>query len=152
MKLKLQLSTKLFAGFLAISLLFAAVVFVNYQLSRTVLRNSQRVANSQRITGEGTTLLRNIIDMETGFRGYLLIGNEAVLAPYYEGERNLLGRFVRLRNDVVANDTQFQRLRRAQTLFRGGFPCSSVKARSLRRTPPRGRVGPGTKCQQPKAK
>ena len=67
--MKLKLSTKLFAGFLAISALFAAVVVINYQLSRAVLRNSQRVARSQRITGEATTLLRNIIDMETGFPG-----------------------------------------------------------------------------------
>ncbi|OWP63843.1 histidine kinase [Hymenobacter amundsenii] len=139
MKLKLQLSTKLFAGFLAISLLFAAVVFINYQLSRAVLRNSQRVANSQRITGEATTLLRNIIDMESGFRGYMLIGNEAVLAPYYEGERNLLGRFTRLRNDVPPDDTQFQRLQRAQMLFQQWAAFShlliSEKREALRRDP-----------------
>ncbi|WP_019949695.1 sensor histidine kinase [Hymenobacter aerophilus] len=117
MKLKLRLSTKLFAGFLTISALFAAVVFLNYQLSRAVLRNSQRVANSQRITNEATSLLRNIIDMEAGFRGYLLLNNEVLLAPYYEGERNLLGRFASLRNEMPVAGQQFNRLQQAQRLF-----------------------------------
>ncbi|MCC2547015.1 CHASE3 domain-containing protein [Hymenobacter sp. BT175] len=115
--MKLKLSTKLFAGFLAISLLFAVVVFINYQLSRKVLRNSQRVETSQQITSDGTTLLRNIIDMETGFRGYLLMGNEQLLDSYYEGERELLSRFARLRENLETGSEQYERLVRAQRLY-----------------------------------
>ena len=137
--MKLKLSTKLFAGFLAISVLFAAVVVINYQLSRAVLRNSQRVARSQRITGEATTLLRNIIDMETGFRGYLLIGNEAVLGPYYEGERNLLGRFAQLRNALPDGSPQQERVIRGQYLFQQWASYSHLligeKREALRRNP-----------------
>jgi len=137
--MKLKLSTKLFAGFLVISALFAAVVVINYQLSRAVLRNSQRVERSQRITGEATTLLRNIIDMETGFRGYLLIGNETVLSPYYEGERNLLGRFAELRNELTLGTPQYERLVRAQYLFQQWAAYSHLligeKREALRRNP-----------------
>lgn len=137
--MKLKLSTKLFAGFLIISALFAAVAVINYQLSRAVLRNSQRVARSQLITGEATTLMRNIIDMETGFRGYLLIGNEQVLAPYYEGERNLLGRFAELRNDLTVATPQYERMIRAQHLFQQWAAYShlliSEKREALRRNP-----------------
>ena len=139
MKLKLKLSTKLFAGFLTISVLFAAVVFLNYQLSRAVLRNSQRVANSQRITNEATSLLRNIIDMEAGFRGYLLLNNEVLLVPYYEGERNLLGRFASLRNEMPVAGQQFNRLRQSQRLFEQWDSYShlliSEKREALRRNP-----------------
>ncbi|SDX92553.1 sensor histidine kinase [Hymenobacter psychrophilus] len=139
MKLKLRLSTKLFAGFLTISALFAAVMFLNYQLSRAVLRNSQRVANSQRITNEATSLLRNIIDMEAGFRGYMLLNNEVLLGPYYEGERNLLGRFANLRNEMPVAGQQFGRLQRAQRLFEQWDAYShlliSEKREALRRNP-----------------
>ncbi|GAB3306486.1 sensor histidine kinase [Hymenobacter tenuis] len=137
--MKLKISTKLFAGFVAISVLFAVVALINYQLSRAVLRNSQRVERSTRITGEATTLLRNIIDMETGFRGYLLIGNEAVLTPYYEGERNLLGRFAELRNDLTVGQPQYQRIIRTQQLFQQWSAYShlliSEKREALRRNP-----------------
>ncbi|MBC6606612.1 CHASE3 domain-containing protein [Hymenobacter sp. BT188] len=137
--MKLKLSTKLFAGFLAISVLFAAVVIINYQLSRKVLRNSLRVEESQLRTEEATTLLRNIIDMETGFRGYMLVGNEAMLEPYHMGERNLLGRFVNLRQQMPLDSPQRGRLERAQHLFQQWASYShlmiSEKREALRRNP-----------------
>ena len=100
--MKITLATKLLAGFLLLLGLFAAVVLVNYRLAGQVLHNSQRVEASQQISTEGTTLLRNIIDMETGFRGYLLIGSEQTLESYYGGERELVGRFNRLREALKA--------------------------------------------------
>ncbi|MCB2407510.1 sensor histidine kinase [Hymenobacter lucidus] len=115
--MKLKLSTKLFAGFLVISALFAMVVIVNYQLSRLVLRNSERVQASQRLTGEASALFRNIIDMESGFRGYMLIGSEAVLQPYYQGEQELLKRFSELRTQITPDDPQYARIMRTQRLY-----------------------------------
>lgn len=103
--MRITLATKLFAGFLLLLALFAAVVLVNYRLASQVLRNSQRVEASQRITTEGTTLLRNIIDMETGFRGYLLIGKEQALESYYNGKQESAGRFNRLRDALMASGT-----------------------------------------------
>ncbi|GAA4375375.1 hypothetical protein GCM10023186_07980 [Hymenobacter koreensis] len=115
--MKLKLSTRLFLGFSAIALLFVAVVFVNYQLSRSVLRNSQRIAQSQNRTAQSTRMLRSVVDMEAGFRAYLLVGNERLLDSYYEGERQLLGSFATLRNEFLPDDPQYQRLLRAQKLY-----------------------------------
>jgi signal transduction histidine kinase len=115
--MRTNLTTKLFAGFLLLLGLFAAVVLINYRLAGQVLRNSQRVEASQHVSADGTALLRSIIDMETGFRGYLLIGNEQLLDPYYSGQRDLLTRFNQLR-DRLANDvTQRQRLDTTRHLF-----------------------------------
>jgi signal transduction histidine kinase len=116
--MKINLTTKLFAGFLLLLGLFAAVVIVNYRLAEQVLRNSQRVEASQRTSADGATLLRSIIDMETGFRGYMLLGNEQVLSPYYEGERDLLRRFNTLREQLAIEPLQRQRLDTTQNLFK----------------------------------
>ncbi|MDO7885674.1 sensor histidine kinase [Hymenobacter cheonanensis] len=116
--MKINLTTKLFAGFLLLLGLFAAVVVVNYRLAGQVLRNSQRVEASQRTSADGATLLRSIIDMETGFRGYLLLGNEQLLEPYYHGERDLLHRFNTLRDELAAEPTQRQRLDTTQHRYR----------------------------------
>lgn len=116
--MKINLTTKIFAGFLLLLGLFAAVVVVNYRLAEQVLRNSQRVEASQRTSADGAALLRSIIDMETGFRGYLLLGNEQILNPYYSGERDLLHRFQMLREALVAEPAQRQHLDAAQHLFR----------------------------------
>ena len=116
--MKINLTTKLFAGFLLLLGLFAAVVIVNYRLAGQVLRNSQRVEASQHTSADGATLLRSIIDMETGFRGYLLLGNEQLLEPYYAGERDLLNRFNILREELADEPTQRQRLDTTQHRYR----------------------------------
>ena len=115
--MRINLTTKIFAGFLLLLALFAAVMLINYRLAGQVLRNSQQVEASQRTSADGTTLLRSIIDMETGFRGYLLLGNEQMLEPYYTGERDLLHRFPLLRDELANEPTQRQRLDTTQHLF-----------------------------------
>ena len=115
--MKLKLSVKLFGGFVAILLLFVLVAAVNYQLSRLVLRNSQRVALSQRITADANTLQRNIIDMESGFRGYLLVGKEVTLEPYYEGEQALRTHFPHLDKLLGKGSPQYRRVQHIHQLY-----------------------------------
>ncbi|UOQ99212.1 CHASE3 domain-containing protein [Hymenobacter sp. 5317J-9] len=115
--MKITLTTKLFAGFVLLLALFAVVVVIYYQLAGQVLHNSRRVEASQRVTNRAANLLRNVIDMETGFRGYLLIGNEQTLAPYYDGERQLVGRFAELRDLVSDSPEQVDLVDQTQRLF-----------------------------------
>ena len=69
------------------------------------------------MSAQGAQLLQSIVDMETGFRGYLLVGNEQMLNPYYEGERRLTGRFAQLREQVSDEPLQQQRLDNARQRF-----------------------------------
>ncbi|GAB3537965.1 ATP-binding protein [Pontibacter brevis] len=85
----MKLSFKLFAGFLLISLLFTAVAIVNYRLSKDVIDNTLWVTRSQVVVRNSASLQRNVIDMETGLRGFLLNGNETFLQPYVQA-KNLL--------------------------------------------------------------
>jgi signal transduction histidine kinase len=137
--MKLKISTKLFAGFLVISLLFVGVVFINYQLSRKVLRNARQVQASQRVFTDASTLLRNIVDMETGFRGYMLVGKEEVLEPYHQGERYLLNNFSVLLSELPPKSAQYARIVRARQMFRDWLSYShlliSEKREALRRNP-----------------
>lgn len=137
--MKLKISTKLFAGFLVISLLFVGVVVINYQLSRKVLRNARQVQASQRIFADASTLLRNIVDMETGFRGYMLVGKEQVLEPYHQGERYLLNNFSVLLAELPSQGPQHERIVRARQMFREWLNYShlliSEKREALRRNP-----------------
>ena len=115
--MRVNLSAKLFAGFLLLLGLFAAVLFVNYRLADQVVGNARAVAASQRVSEQASGLMSNIIDMETGFRGYLLSGNEESLDPYYQGERQLVGRFNDLRALVARSPVQVDHLNRSQRLF-----------------------------------
>jgi signal transduction histidine kinase len=107
----MNLSTKLFAGFVLISLLFTSVAIVNYQLSEDVISNSKFVTDSQNITRTSASLQRNLIDMETGMRGFLLTGNEAFLAPYYSAEPLLPSQFNLLKEYMREKPDQLRRIK-----------------------------------------
>ncbi|MHA6249126.1 sensor histidine kinase [Pontibacter sp. CAU 1760] len=85
----MKLSVKLFAGFLLISLLFTAVAIVNFRLSEAVIENTVWVTKSQIVIRNSASLQRNIIDMETGMRGFLLNGNETFLQPYVQAKSQI---------------------------------------------------------------
>lgn len=138
--MRITLTSKLFGGFLLPLVLFAALVLFYYRLAGQVLRNSQQVEASQLVSNRAANLLRNIIDMETGFRGYLLIGNEQTLDPYYDGERQLIGRFAQLRALVTVDPAQVVLVDQAQRLFQQWSRYSHLlvaEKREARRLNPR---------------
>jgi signal transduction histidine kinase len=98
----MKLSTKLFAGFALVSLIFLGVTFINYNLSQDVLESSSWVSQSQIITRNSASLQRNMIDMETGLRGYLLTGQEEYLDPYVQA-KDQIPSLIRDIEKMVAN-------------------------------------------------
>ncbi|MBD1398460.1 CHASE3 domain-containing protein [Pontibacter sp. JH31] len=106
----MKLSTKLFTGFVLISILFTAVAIVNFRLSEDVIENSQWVSKSQIVVRNSASLQRNIIDMETGLRGFLLNGNELFLDPYHEAKRHLPSLFTEIKGYVDTSTSQGEKL------------------------------------------
>jgi len=110
----MKLSTKLFAGFAIISFIFTAVTIINYRLSQDMLENSQWVARSQEVVRGSSALQRNIIDMETGMRGFLLTGNEVFLEPYLVARNQLPAMFKELAKRVENSSVQKAQLQQIQ--------------------------------------
>ncbi|WP_205502723.1 sensor histidine kinase [Rufibacter psychrotolerans] len=112
----MNLSTKLFAGFVLISFLFTFVAIVNYRLSEDVIANSNFVTDSQNITRTSATLQRSLIDMETGMRGYLLTGNRTFLDPYYSAAELLPSQFALLKAYMQQKPEQLRRIKEIEEL------------------------------------
>lgn len=93
-----------------ISVLFTAVAFINFRLSEDVIENSRWVQRSQNVVRSSASLQRNIIDMESGLRGYLLNGNEVFLEPYHEAKRHLSSIFNEIRGYITASESQLSKL------------------------------------------
>ncbi|WP_242922789.1 sensor histidine kinase [Pontibacter liquoris] len=106
----MKLSVKLFAGFVIISVLFTAVALVNLQLSEDVIENTQWVYRSQNVVRNSAALQRNIIDMETGLRGYLLNGNPTFLQPYVQAKDQLPSLFDEIKNFTISSQEQTQKI------------------------------------------
>ncbi|GEO04036.1 hypothetical protein AAE02nite_17000 [Adhaeribacter aerolatus] len=112
----MKLSTKIFAGYVVISVIFSAGIYNNFRLSDDVLANSRYVAQSQLVIRTSSALHRNIIDMESGMRGYLLTGNEVFLEPYHQAQHNIPALFEDLARMTKDSPVQRESLKQVQVI------------------------------------
>ncbi len=105
----MTIRSKLAAGFVLLIVIFAASFFVNQRLSDEVSRNTTYLNNSEAIIRNSNILHKYILDMQSGYRGYLLTGQEAFLEPYNQGMHDIPP-LVKELKALVTNDTQKQRL------------------------------------------
>jgi len=96
--------------------LLAAVLLAELQylvgVNRWVDHTDQVIVSADRI-------VRLLVDMDMGLRGYLLIGREELLAPYHEATREFDTRLAQLRELVKDNPQQVERLGALAQRYRG---------------------------------
>lgn len=76
---------QLLAGFFSLILIFVIVFFVNQRLSEQVITNTYYLNNSEAVIRNSNMLHKEMIQMQSGFRGFLLTSQESFLKPYYSG-------------------------------------------------------------------
>ncbi len=76
---------KLLIGFFSLIFVFVVVFFANESLSQEVLTNTNYLNNSESVIKNSNMLHKEMIEMQSGFRGFLLTNQEVFLEPYYEG-------------------------------------------------------------------
>lgn len=81
----MKIRNLLIVGFLVLTLIFISVYFVNQRLSKEVLTNTTYLNNSESIIRNSNQIHKEIIGMQSGFRGFLLTTQESFLQPYYNG-------------------------------------------------------------------
>jgi signal transduction histidine kinase len=83
----MRLSVKIIIGFVVIIILSIISFFINLKLSADVNRNTDFLTNSESVIRNSAQIHKHIIEMQSGFRGFLLTNNEHFLEPYYEGSK-----------------------------------------------------------------
>lgn len=100
---------KLFMGFIVLIIIFVISFFVNQQLSSTVIRNSEYINKSEAVIRISNLLHKTLIDMQSGFRGYLLTSQESFLQPYHEAIKTIPPLRKEL-NSLISSSVQKQRI------------------------------------------
>ena len=102
-----------------VPLVLAAVLGGILVLETSYLVNSmQKVEHSYRVQMLSRSLLKTVLDMETGLRGYLLTGEEHFLQPYRENAKQFGPTLAELKR-VTASDPKQQELVREFEDFYG---------------------------------
>ncbi len=72
-------------GFTILIMIFVIDFFANQRLSNEVVQNTSYISNSETVIRNSNMLHKEMIEMQSGFRGFLLTGQETFLQPYYAG-------------------------------------------------------------------
>ena len=106
----MRLSTLIFLGFFVVISLSLIDSYVNNLLSNQVNQNTLFLTRSEAIIRNSSKLHKNIIEMQSGFRGFLLTNEEDFLAPYYQGEKVVPSLFSEQRKLITDDRNQEQKL------------------------------------------
>lgn len=85
----MNIRTRLFMGFAILIVIFIIDFMVNQRLSGEVIQNTSYLNSSEAVIRNSNLLHKNMIDMQSAFRGYLLTGQESFLQPYYSGLQSI---------------------------------------------------------------
>jgi CHASE3 domain sensor protein len=78
----MKISYLILSGFFCILLLFTITTFINYQQSEKVNENSARFSTSSTTLRHSNRFQRNILNMVSGLRGYLLTNESFFIQSY----------------------------------------------------------------------
>ena len=92
--------------FMAALILAGAALWAAYNLNASL----QRVDHTNQVIAQSQLLLRLLVDMETGERGYLVTGNDKFLQPYQEASKVVDTEYQKLYLLVADNPPQQTRL------------------------------------------
>lgn len=85
----MSIRAKLFTGFFVLITIFVLDFFINQRLSNEVVTNISYISNSESVIRNSNVIHKEMIEMQSGFRGFLLTKQESFLQPYYEGVKSV---------------------------------------------------------------
>ncbi|MBL7931812.1 MAG: CHASE3 domain-containing protein [Bacteroidia bacterium] len=85
----MKIRSRLLLGFLTLVIVFITVVVINKRLSEQVVKNTNYLNNSETVIRNSNRLHKEIIEMQSAFRGFLLTNQESFLSSYFTGLKSV---------------------------------------------------------------
>lgn len=92
-------------------LIMAGLNFFTYLTVRQADETTEWVVHTYNVIGLANDALLALVNMETGYRGFLVTGREEFLQPYQEGQQAYVEALRRLQTETADNPVQVQRWR-----------------------------------------
>src|SRR5216684_5608750 len=108
--MKWSVGTKIAAGFGLAMIVFVVVGVISYQSTAQLIAASDLTEHSYEVLGQLDQTLSSLQDVETGQRGYLLVGEESYLEPYQAGLTSVDKSLPEIKRLTADNPRQQQRL------------------------------------------
>ncbi|MCK9818263.1 MAG: methyl-accepting chemotaxis protein [Candidatus Pseudomonas colombiensis] len=112
----LSISQKLYAGFGVVLLIILLLVLAALRGFDQVSSSVKSNIHSYEVLNESGAMLRGLINVETGMRGFALTGRESFLQPLQDGEKAFNDYYTRIKASTQNNPTQQARLEQVKRL------------------------------------
>ncbi|MDP9535005.1 methyl-accepting chemotaxis protein [Pseudomonas protegens] len=112
----LSISQKLYAGFGVVLLILLLLVLAALRGFDQVSSSVKSNIHSYEVLSQSDALLRSLINVETGMRGYALTGRDSFLEPLEQGEKAFADYYARIKSSTTDNPEQQARLKRLKAL------------------------------------
>lgn len=116
--MKTTVGTKIGAGFALALVILIAIGTVCYQSTARLMETASLVAHTHQAKAALVALTHDLVDAETGQRGYFITGEDDYLEPYNAGIRSSDQNLKQLRSFMRDNPQQQRRLDRLEPLIR----------------------------------
>ncbi len=78
----MKFRTQLYAGYIIVLILMLILIGVMYQATNTLIDSQKWVAHTHDVIAKGRLIEKLLVDMQTGERGFVIVGKEEFLEPY----------------------------------------------------------------------
>lgn len=119
--IKTTVGTKIGAGYALALLILIAIGTVCYQSTARLMDTSDRLTHTHAVLKALVAVTHDLVDAESGQRGYIITGQDAYLEPYDTGFRSSETNLRALRDLVSDNPNQQRRFDRLEPLIRARF-------------------------------
>jgi len=130
--LNLSIRQKITFAFAIPLLLMTLVAALLYVSSNRQNETAKWVEHTHQVISQANQLLRLLIDMETGQRGYVITGNEVFLEPFYKAKKVWSSEIDSLSRLVSDNPEQVERLVKIDLLQKEWLAKAAQKAINAR--------------------
>lgn len=114
----MKFRTQLMLGNAIVLVMMIIIGIVVYFSVNSLIRISGWVEHTHKVIEQGNSLVANMVNMETGMRGYLVGGKEGFLDPYNAGEKDFAKVMANAKSLVSDNPEQVRRLEKIEQLAR----------------------------------
>lgn len=87
--MKLFINKNVLSGFLVTIIVLVTLGVLAFASTQQIINTAQRLNHTYRIINNAEQIIKIIVDIETGQRGFVITGNEEFLDPYYESSQRI---------------------------------------------------------------
>lgn len=114
----MKLSHHILLAFTIVILISCLNSYINFRLSQEVKQNTDFLASSEAVVRNSTRLHKTIIEMQSGFRGFLLTDDTAFLDGYYMGITEIAPIFSEQKDLIKGSYSQMELLDSIYTMHK----------------------------------